>query len=291
MKTLVTLARFVSPAEQKEIASRIAAMGYKVQSDPWAPQRRLIVEGEASGKLFEVEGVSQVIPIHAEAKTKTLSEAAKLIADTTKKLNLSSFTIRAKFLGDIPFHQRALRERVKKKAKNTPGRTLYIEAKKQADYVLVRVGLPELFHTEKDIPLVLVLESPKTPHEIADFLRLAIVFKVPLRISLEGDLRTLHALQEAKSIVKGHEKTTVMTYKTTLEAIKDRKAVALSLWGDKGEGFLKKEKVDALVFGNEERGLKLSTQKTCVGVVHLGPRSSEPMRSCQAAAYALGVMA
>ncbi|MFC2174965.1 TrmH family RNA methyltransferase [archaeon] len=291
MKALVTLARFVSPDEQKEIAKRISDMEYEVQSDPWAPQRRLIVSGKASGKLFEVEGVSQVIQIHAEEKTKTLSEAAKLIAETTKKLGLPSFTIRAKFLGDVPFHEKALRERVKKKAKNTPGRTLYIEAKKKADYVLIRVGLPELFHTEKSLPLVLVLESPKTPFEIADFLRLAIVFNVPLRISIEGDLRTLQALQEAKSIVKGHEKTKVMTYKTTLEAIKDRKAVALSLWGDKGEDFLKKEKVDALVFGNEERGLKLSTQKACAGVVHLGPRSSEPMRACQAAAYALGVMA
>jgi len=265
-------------------------MGYDVHSDPFAPQRRLLVEGEATGKLFEVEGVSQVIPIYAEQKTKTLSEAAKLVADAAKKKKLVSFTIRAKLFGDVPFHEKALRERVRKKIKHSAGRVLYVEAHKGHDGVYIRVGLPTQFHTDVKAPSILVLESPKTPHEIADFLRLAIVFKAQLRISIGGDLRTLHALQEAKNLVKGHEKTTVTTYKHTKDAIAGLDAVAFSLWGDKGEEWLSKNHVDALVFGNEERGLKLSTQKECKAVVHLGPRSSEPMRASQAAAYALGVL-
>ncbi len=290
MKTLITLARFVSPSEQKEVAGRISEMEYHVHSDPFAPQRRLIVEGKADGKLFEVEGVSQVIPIVMEGQTKTLSEAAKLIINAARKQKLSSFTIRAKLFGDVPFHERALRDRVKKKIKHPAGRTLYVEAHKKGGGVYIRVGLPIQFHTEAKTPVVLVLESPKTPHEIADFLRLAIAFKAQLRISMEGDLRTLHALEEAKSIIKGHEKTKVMTYKHTADAIAGLDAVALSLWGDKGEKWLSKSGAQALVFGNEERGLKLSTQRQCKAVVHLGPRSSEPMRASQAAAYALGVL-
>ncbi len=292
MKALLTLARFVSPSEQQEIVSKIASMEYEVKPDSLAPQRRLIVNGPVGGKLFEVEGVSQVIVLHADKRTKTLGEAAKVVAETAKKLNLDAFTVRLKRLGDVPFHEKALKERVRKKCKHIAGRTLYVEAKKTRDDVIIRVGLPETFFTEAKKDFVLVLESPKTPHEVADFLRLAIVFDLPLRISLEGDLRTLQALQEAKKIVKGHEKTKVMTYKTTLQAIRGRKAVAFSLWGDKSEEWLKKSpEINALVFGNEERGLKLSSQKECVGVVHLGPKSSEPMRATQAAAYALGVMA
>ena len=104
-------------------------------------------------------------------------------------------------------------------------------------------------------------------------------------------LVTLCAISEAKKIVKGYEKCKVEVYPTTVKAIAGLNAVALSLWGDKGEPFLRAEQVDALVFGHEERGLKLSTQKACKAVVHLGPKSSEPMRATQAAAYALGVMA
>ena len=290
VKTLLTLARFVSPAEQKEIAARITEMDYKVASDHFAPQRRLLVEGEADGKLFEVEGVSQVIPIYAEEKTNTLSEAAKVIIKVARDLELNSFTLRAKFLGDVPFHERALRERVKKRVKHTPGPTLYVEARQEKDCVIIRVGIPMVFHKgTKELPII-VLESPKTPHEIADFLRLAIVFNTELRISIEGDVRTLHALQEAKKIVKGHEKTKVITYQHTVDAIRGKNAVALSLWGDKGEEFLRKETIDAIVVGNEERGLKLATQKDCKAVVHLGPKSSEPMRASQAAAYAFGVI-
>ena len=119
---------------------------------------------------------------------------------------------------------------------------------------------------------------------------MAIVFKVPLRISTENDTRTVHAISDAKKIVKGHEKCKVDVYKTTKQAIEGLDAVAFSLWGDKHETYLKKNKVDALVFGNEERGLKLDSQKACKAVVHLGPKSSEPMRATQAAAYALGIM-
>lgn len=291
MRALITLARFVSPEEQRDIADRMRAMKYIVSSDPLAPQRRLIVDGPDPGKLFKIEGVSQVIPIYAEKSTKTLSEATKIVVTALKKLGLDSFTIHLKTLGDVPFHEKALRERVRKKLKHNPGRVVYVEAKAQQDSVLVRVGVPEIFHQDKNVSIILVLESPKTSHEIADFLRLAIVFGVPLRISIEGDLRTLHALQEAKQIVKGYEKTTVTTYKTTLDAIRGLNAVAFSLWGDSDERVLRELHAEALVFGNEERGLKLSTQKACKAVVHLGPRSSEPMRASQAAAYAMGVLA
>jgi len=290
MQSLLTLARFISPAEQQEVAKRIAEMGYSVCSDPWAPQRRLLVEGPQAGKLYEIEGVSQVIPLLVQKDTKTLSEAAEAVASVAKELKLSSFTVRLKCLGDVPFHEKALRERVHKKTGNSPGRTLYVEARPMPGCVAVRVGMPEVFHEEKRLGLVLVLESPKTPHEIADFLRLSVVFNTPLRISIENDVRTVHALQDAKAIVKGHEKTEVTTYRTTLDAIQGRKAAAFSMWGDSDEKWLKTSGVDTLVFGNEERGLKLSTQKACVGVVHLGPHSSEPMRSTQAAAYALGVL-
>jgi len=291
MQSLLTLARFVSAEEQQEVAKRIAEMGFSVRSDDWAPQRRLIVDGEATGKLFEVEGVSQVIPLIVQTDTKTLSEAAGAVAAAAKQLNLSSFTVRLKCLGDVPFHEKALRERVHKKTGNSPGRTLYVEARPMPGCVAVRVGMPEVFHEEKRLGAVLVLESPKTPHEIADFIRLSVVFGAPLYISIENDVRTLHALQDAKAIVKGHEKTQVTTFRTTLDAIKGRKAAAFSMWGDSDEKWLKTSGVDALVFGNEERGLKLSTQKACAGVVHLGPHSSEPMRATQAAAYALGVLA
>ena len=54
---------------------------------------------------------------------------------------------------------------------------------------------------------------------------------------------------------------------------------------------LKKVKTPAVfLFGNEVKGLRLETKKKCKAVIRLGPKSSEPLRASQAAAYALGVI-
>ncbi|MBN3037684.1 MAG: hypothetical protein JW834_04540 [Candidatus Diapherotrites archaeon] len=287
MQTLLKLSRFIDSDEQKQLVQELVRKGFRVRSDSLVPVRRLLVEGEFNER---VDGVNAAIPIIAEEKTRTLSDVVSVL----KRVGpAEGFVVKANFIGDVPFHLRAIRERLrKKKVVENEDNVLYLEAKKTGDSVLVRVGTFSAPQSVARPSVVLVLESPKTAFEVADFLRLGICFGLEVRVSTGGDIRSLHAVQEAKGIVKGHEKMSVQVFRTTEQAVGDMDAIAFSLWGKEDESCLKKLSGPvALVFGNEERGLRLSTQKACKAVVRLGPKSSEPMRASQAASYALGVMA
>ncbi len=279
MPTLITLARNTTPAERERIAKEL-----KAKPDPWASDRLI------ARKADRIEGVAAAIPLDVfDEPTSNLGDVVRLAKKVLEKHGITEFDVRLKSLGSIPFHAKAIRERLlkNKSLSKNPANIIYVEAKPISGVILVRMGMQQKSAASTG-GITLVLEHPTTWHEAADFIRLGIAFHVSIRIVTEGDRMSEQAVNDAKDVVKGWRKANLVVS----EGLGDMdNAVGFSLWGTKTEEDLKKIKAPVtFLFGNEVKGLRLSTKNKCKAVVRLGPESSEPLRASQAAAYALGLI-
>ena len=220
-------------------------------------------------------------------------------------------------LNSVPFHKRAIRERLQKKGisiikqapdSNTSVFSCYIEAKLVDEDIFVRIGKSVAYQgsliNSNPLPfdVQLILYSPNTAQEIADFFRLSMVFGCEIVISKEnGKLKGL--LQETKAtLYKGIDKIKYQSIESLKAYISEQEETTFcgfSSWSRQGEPeflqFVKylasdmtnpvKEKQLALIFGNEKGGLHYRIQKS-IQVFKLGA-VSEPLRSTQVGAYGL----
>ncbi|MFH1588756.1 MAG: TrmH family RNA methyltransferase [Candidatus Diapherotrites archaeon] len=148
--------------------------------------------------------------------------------------------------------------------------------------------------TSSEEEMVFVLVEPKTKNEVADFLRLAEIFQCKLILIDEDKRNARQLLFEAGEKVKSIKSKKVIAeiHAKLINAIENYYSIGFSLWGKNSEKELinLKHKKTALVFGNEKKGLSLESRKAVNLLVHLGPNSSQPMRSSQALAYALALI-
>jgi len=255
--------------------------------------------------------VWQIISLLEENSYKSLKQVVTHISQLSRADQTLQITCH--FLKGARFHEQAFRDRWKK----IDGRPFtlnapvhyYLEVRETAYRLGKIVVLNHITPTYPPLNVVLVLQNPRTRYEIADFIRLGIMFNCPIRLTCDNQPAAvvLALLQHAKAIMKGWQKTQIEVLPTLAEAIQDTIPLGFSLWSHKNEYTLfqyLQQLFDtsisephpglpplALVFGNEQEGLSLQARKLLPQRVHLGPPSSEPLRASHAAAYVLGILA
>jgi tRNA(Leu) C34 or U34 (ribose-2'-O)-methylase TrmL len=283
MTTLILLARNTTNKEQHRIELELGG-----REDTWAPSGRILAKSAPA----KIEGASTIVPLDVfDEPTKTLGDVARLARGVAERHGLTAFDVQLKAFGDVPFHARAIRDRMSKKKEFTsnPESVIYVEAKPAEGAILIRMGVI-CKEGRADAGAVLVLEHPTTWHEAADFIRLGIALGVEVRFVTLGDRLSMNAIDEAKQVARGWRKARITVVESVDEAL-GQQNIGFSLWGTADESALKSLKPPLVfLFGNEEKGLSLETKRKCSQVIRLGPKSSEPLRSSQAAAYALGAL-
>jgi len=328
---LVKLSRFVKPKEQDILNQdldrqlRNYSNKVKVKNDPWGNRYRILVSISDDGSLTKEiinmilsnPGVNNLIIFQQklfETRFDTLSQLVKILIEYIRSKNDNNI-INMNFhsLGRVPFHKKAILDRLKKKGiKNDPKSDfkLYLEVKqcqeKMEDDREIRLRIGEKIIRSTDQPLSkvstpkLVLYSPHTVQEVADFFRLALTFKTQIILTNENN-RVEEIIQEVeKTYFKGITKIS-FEIMDSLESLMIKKSnskfFGFSLWGNsliadlnyKIQGKQSSSEEILFLFGNEETGLPLWVRDK-IPIFHIGQKASEPLRASQAAAYAFGIL-
>jgi tRNA(Leu) C34 or U34 (ribose-2'-O)-methylase TrmL len=157
-------------------------------------------------------------------------------------------------------------------------------------------GTPQTFNPN------LVLYSPFTTQEVADFFRLGLAFDVLIVLTNENGKAQDLINRVQKTFFKGLAKISFKIV-PSLEQLTTENSdsfFGFSLWGTKSISELPliihslryqdSEKLSIyFLFGNEEKGLPLFVRYK-IPIFHIGRQASEPLRAAQAAAYVLGTL-
>ncbi|MHA1236209.1 MAG: TrmH family RNA methyltransferase [Candidatus Hodarchaeales archaeon] len=249
-----------------------------------------------------------------ETRIDTLSQLMKILIEYIKsKTDDDTININFHALGRVPFHKKAILDRLKKKGVKNDQKAdfkLYLEVKQSQDVtkddrgIQVRIG--EKFIRQSVQPLsqiptpILVLYSPHTVQEVADFFRLALTFNTQVILTDENDQVESIVQEVEKTYFKGISKIS-FEITDSLESLMKKKVstkvFGFSLWGnspiaDLSKKILGKKRSPGeilFLFGNEETGLPLWIRDE-IPIFHIGQKASEPLRASQAAAYAFGMI-
>jgi len=275
---LITLSRFVSDSEKFNIIKELNDKGFKAKQDLWS-SKAIVVD-----KLPENQpSFANIIQLKEEFNPTTLTDLVSVLSKYKVK------RIRAKIGKNVPFHEKAILDRFRRKNKfNETGETIYLEARNI--YKLeVRIGI--VLETEIDEYKYndLAIESPKTVGEISDFVRTSKVLGNKVYIITLNDRVCLQAIDAFKR-ENIFDKANVEII-DSVDALKDKYTlVSFSLWGKDSLSDLKPNQDYIFLFGNEERGLLKSTMDKSKLVIKIGNKSSEPLRATQAALFVLGYL-
>lgn len=329
---LLKLARFISPRGQRFLSEKIKKEipNLIINDDDWGSKRRIIINRmnksslETIKSLNSFSGIVNIIEFEKKyfnRPTKTLKELTEVIDSflkfhNVKSVNQNVIIIDFKAFGSLPIHKKALSDRLKKNKytivkdfkNHKTAFSLYIDLKNINNVVFVRIGTKKTqFSINRKYPVSLVLCSPFTTQEIADFFRLALVFEIKIILTNENKLVPKLVGDTKETLFKGIDKISyqiVSSLSSMLESRRDNnKFLGFSLWAQaasedyfktikelfKENNELKKSEDIMLIFGNEERGLKFEIQDK-IPMFRFGGSVSEPLRSSQAAAYALAIL-
>ncbi|MHA2246482.1 MAG: hypothetical protein ACXADY_16190 [Candidatus Hodarchaeales archaeon] len=148
----------------------------------------------------------------------------------------------------------------------------------------------------------LVLYSPFTTQEVADFFRLSLTFNIPIILTNKNN--KVHNLMKIvhKTFFKGISKISfeIIPSLETLLTTNPEPSFGFSLWGTKTvselpsmiQSFASQESNKPafyFIFGNEKKGLPLFIRYN-ITIFRIGKQASEPLRSSLAASYVLGTL-
>ncbi|MFW9853775.1 MAG: TrmH family RNA methyltransferase [Candidatus Thorarchaeota archaeon] len=339
MYLLVKLARFITPQEQVEISNEIETSSNQfitvaqVRNDKWAPKNRLIVKLRVKTTdnlsfnlekyvqtLLKKPGLVSAVIITTDMYNWESKSFSMLISALTEYISTNEpldFNLEFVSIGKVPFHRKAIIDRLKKRNLRyleDSNFVLYLEAfntktakKTNTPVILCRIG-------KKISPVVspkavyynslpqLVLYSPFTAQEVADFFRLGLAFSIPVFITNENNQANDLIKKVSKRYYKGLDKIEYHITPSLSEFLEEYEETCFgfSLWGNNHVTELPKfiertkssssgRKDISLIFGNEETGLPLYVRKK-IPMFRIGVRTSEPLRASHAAAYVLGVL-
>ncbi len=328
---LIKLARFISSDEQKYLAKDIKRIftpittSYRISYDEWGAKKRILVEVELENtrirelcqNLLRQPGIIAVILFSPRFYNWESSSLSLLINQISTFLTIhnqnTTYSLDFRAIGKVPFHKKAIIDRLQKK--NFEFHThskfhLYLEIRsfkeKNRQNLQTRIGrkfVPEAFSKEAlQISPQLIIYSPYTEQEIADFLRLGLVFKIPLIFTDENKNTQDLIKRTQKTYFKGISKVSFKIIPSLETFIKNNteRSFGFSLWGTKPVHDLpsiiqpianqdKEKPLINFIFGNEQIGLPLFVHHH-IPMFHIGGYASEPLRASQAASYALGTL-
>jgi len=328
---LIKLARFVTEEEQEEIKSEINKFclsfntSFQILSDNWRRKNRilLLIESKEDDLKTIVEyllsnlGIVTVIRMFPDSFNFNLPPFKTLIDHLSDKIQLFSlnneYHLDFRGFSRIPFHKKSIIDRLQKKKlkyKEDSKSVFYFEVAKDrhTQSLIGRLGVKysqnfSILDKVKFFQISLVIYSPYTVQEVADFFRLALCFQTELIITNENQKADQLLRNMKKTYFKGLNKVKYCIIDEIESLLNDPQNICLgfSLWGKQNINQLLKN-LDAvnqeyismdskilLIFGNEERGLSLKL-RTVIPVFRIGSFVSEPLRASQAAAYILGVV-
>lgn len=332
---LIKLARFITFNEQRGLLKDLERIftpltnSFHVTFDEWGAKHRILAQlallninyEEICQKLLETPGINTVIHFSPSLFNMTSSSLSALISQLSAFLKDSnpgeSYDIDFHSIGRVPFHKKAIIDRLQRKRftyRPDSKFHLYLEirsaSKKRKNtsetHLQVRIGqkfmLKSSFEKTRKIIPRLILYSPFTYIEIADFFRLGLVFNSQIILTNENN-RVEKLLKEVqKSYFKGISKVSfeIVPSLDTVIAENLGMCFGFSLWGKKSVNdlsqkiltLIKQEPIKPivnLIFGNEKTGIPLSVRQK-ISIFQIGDRVSEPLRSSQAAAYILGTL-
>ncbi len=299
---LIKLARFVEFEEQKTITKKIRKIS---KAKTIEQNKRILLQSSLNqkqlNKLKTIQGINSIQKIIKEKTTQNLKELIEFI-----KKNAKLIETKIELQKGLPFHKQAILQRLKKqKLTLIQGNKEIIEIKQFQNKIITRImqnielkekplnpiNQKQLKKTIKEIIFILV--EPKTKNEVADFMRLTEIFKTKL-VLIDSTNHSKQLIKEASERIKSikSKKILVKINNSFEKTIKGYYTIGFSLWGKQTEQELinlKHEKI-ALVFGNEKKGLPLHVRQKLETIIRLGPKTSQPMRSSQALAYALALI-
>lgn len=332
---LLKLARFVSSREQRSIRKDLISIipqDVDIRPDEWAKQRRILLKipklkaeksEELLTKIAEIPGILTIVIFKKNNFDFATDKLSELVNYTLDSVNGNEKPLYIKFqsIGSLPFHKRALKERINKKTSlskiaDETTFNVYLECKEQNSQILSRLGFMYKFEKEEHLSsseteilqdlditknkISVILFSPYTAIEIADFCRMSLNFDFLEVLFSNENEKVPEVLEEtSKTLFKGIDKVKYEVIPSLNDFISKNRYkysfLGFSLHASKNARDLKKalknsDKIPCVVIGNEVRGLEYSTQKM-IDMFRLGTGSSEPLRASHVIAYVLGMIA
>ena len=325
---LLKLARFVSKREQGLIRKDlidIIPQDVDIRPDDWAKHRRILLKipemktEDSKNLLLQISQIPGIVTIiifkkkNFDFSTDKLSELVNYTLSAVQS-NEKLLYIKFQAIGSLPFHKKAFRERIKKKRplhsesdENTFN--VYLECKEDDSHVLGRIGFiyldeqkessSESISLESISKMSVILFSPHTEVEIADFCRISLNFNFLEVIFSNENEKVPDIIKEtSQTTFKGINKVKLNVIPSLNDFINKNRDkylfLGFSLYASKNAQDLKKalknsDKIPCIVIGNEVRGLEYKTQKM-IDMFKLGTGSSEPLRASHVIAYVLGMV-
>jgi tRNA(Leu) C34 or U34 (ribose-2'-O)-methylase TrmL len=271
-------------------------------------------------ELIKRPGIVSAITIPSSfynLESASLSELIIKIISFLRVNNASEYSFDFLSIGKAPFHKKAIQDRLKKKKFSLSPNSkfkLYLEVNSLKGQnlgaerrVIARIGrkfIPPIYSTETIFSFSpqLILYSPYTVQEVADFFRLSLAFKIPIILTDENGRAEKLIEKVTSSYYKGINKINYRITSSLAKFINEskNKTFGFSLWGTSSIADLipkvknfnlqfPDKKLINFVFGNEETGLPLNIQNK-IKMFRIGTQASEPLRASQAAAYVLGTL-
>ncbi|WP_456482059.1 THUMP domain-containing protein [Methanopyrus sp.] len=317
MELLLTLTPDVRPEETEEMARRIRdRLGLPAEPDPLKPVRRLrIKDVEDPGGIVdelreEFPEISRVVIVKHRGRSRDLDRIAERAAELAKDevLPHHTFAVDARRLDkDLPYTSRDLAVEVGEAVRRATGASVdldspdrYVDVHVSRRGYLIGITPATLREPRRSwLPydafdhVHVCCERPETGYEIADLIRITAALGLGSLILVEPDR---DAVREAEKKVGASSLIDLRVEEDTREALAGFDVVVgLHPTAPDAESELLRavEGADSvcLLTGSETRGLSREARELADVLVHLGPTTAEPMRTANAVAYAVGVLA
>ncbi|WP_088335575.1 MULTISPECIES: THUMP domain-containing protein [unclassified Methanopyrus] len=317
MELLLTLVPDVRPDETERMARKIQdRLKLPAEPDPLKPVRRLRIKGVEDPDVVvnrlreKFPEVSRIVIVKHRGRSNDLDRIAALAAKLAKNeiLPHHTFAVDARRLDkDLPYTSRDLAIEVGEAVRQATGASVdldspdrYVDVHVSRRGYLIGITPATLREPHRGwLPsgafkhIHVCCERPETGYEIADLIRITAALKLgslilvePNRDAVRGaekkvgassliDLRIERDLKEALAgfdVVVGLHPTAPNAERELLRAVKGADQICL-------------------LTGSETKGLSREAKELADVLVHLGPTTAEPMRTANAVAYAVGVMA
>ncbi len=259
--------------------------------------------------LLNLQEISKVLILSTEWKNFSFKDLKEDCLRLCKNNNIKHFQIETKFYNKIPISNKSIYRHINPYLKHENilfvenGNVIFIEIKKFEKTLKYRISYATQKLWNKSNPaetdfsnIYAVLEEPRLPEEISDFLRLCFIFKIPLIILTKDRSKIEKPLSKAKKITKGIDYENFdLRFLPYLS--KDFIKVGFSKHSINNEKDLInffKENNDTkmcLVFGNDTYGLSQEVRDDLDYCFRLTPEAKKPLKANQALSYVLGVYA
>ncbi|WP_457615277.1 THUMP domain-containing protein [Methanopyrus sp.] len=317
MELLLTLTPDVRPEETERVARRIRdRLKLPAEPDPLKPVRRLRIKdvedpdevvSRLRGKFPEI---SRVVIVKHRGRSHDLERIVTRAAELAKceVLPHHTFAVDARRLDkDLPYTSRDLAVEVGEAVRRATGASVdldspdrYVDVHVSRRGYLIGITPATLREPHRSwLPsdafehVHVCCERPETEYEIADMIRVTAALRLGSLILVEPDRSAVREAEKkvgACSLIDLRIERNLENALTGFDTV-----IGLHPTAPKAERELLQAVEGAnrvcLLTGSETKGLSRKAKRLADVLVHLGPTTAEPMRTANAVAYAVGVLA